>query len=303
MATKYQRGVLIDVKGRFLAAIQWDASKPPPNFNVPKIGEKRVRPDDRKFIVTTDAALAGIKAGVSAWWRFDKAADEWVQPSQGRYLIDERGNLRGSVVMFPDDPIPPIRIEQEGYQWITDAPPQTKSSRRPLYRDGAWVVPSAFCVVNPAGVIKAVAVAVSPDDLNLPDRFSAIPRSDITVPSAPNEADRPAIIGDTVDVATKTVTARAMEPSPKITTELFLKILQSKNLLTDFVTYAQTQGVTAEQIRNYKGEVTADIKLIRDWATGKGFARPLVVKVFRDALELDKDERNAAWAQKGDSYT
>ena len=54
------RGILVDAKGNFLGALQWDASKHRPQFNLPRTGESRVKPGD---LNTRLAGGGGVEAG------------------------------------------------------------------------------------------------------------------------------------------------------------------------------------------------------------------------------------------------
>lgn len=125
---KMQRGILVDAKGNFIGAFQWDASKPRPNFNLPRRGQRRVLPEDRKTLLPESVAVRGME-----FMRWNFQTQTWDTPSKKGWLVDERGNMRGSRRFFPDQP-PSIPI---GWQ-LTEVQPPRERNRRPYFHAGDW---------------------------------------------------------------------------------------------------------------------------------------------------------------------
>ncbi len=99
-----ERGILVDAKGNFLGAFQWDKSKPRPQFNLPKTGQRGVRSEDVKTLLPADVAEPGME-----FKRWDFRAEVWIEPDKKGWFVDEQGRLRGSRRYFADQ-IPDIPV-------------------------------------------------------------------------------------------------------------------------------------------------------------------------------------------------
>ncbi len=127
------RGILVDAKGNFLGAFQWDASKPRPHFNLPRQGQTGVRPEDLKTLLAESVAEPGME-----FKRWDFKKEVWIEPDRKGWLIDERGTLRGSKTYFSDQ----LLSIPVGWRLIEQAPP--KKIGQKAYFDvvaGGWKFP------------------------------------------------------------------------------------------------------------------------------------------------------------------
>ena len=123
-----ERGILVDAKGNFLGAFQWDASGPPPQFNLPRGG--KLRPEDRKTLLAESVAERGME-----FKRWDFRAEAWIEPDKKAWLVDENGRLRGSRRYFADQ-IPNVPVG-----WIlTELVPPKTVGQKP-YFDRGWKLP------------------------------------------------------------------------------------------------------------------------------------------------------------------
>lgn len=157
---KLERGILVDAKGNFLGAFQWDADKPRPTFNAPRAGKRRIAPEDKKTLLPESAAAPGME---NMRWDFKK--EVWTEPTNKAWLVDQRGNIRGSRRYFPDQ-IPNIPV---GWQLTEKAPPKTHN-RKPYFDLGAdeWKFPLTVARVENDVVVNVEAVRhdfVAPGDV------------------------------------------------------------------------------------------------------------------------------------------
>jgi len=175
------RGILIDAKGNFLGAFQWDASKPQPQFNLPRQGQNGVLPADLKTLLAESVAEEGME-----FKRWDFKNEVWVEPTEKGWLVDGNGGLRGSKRYFADQ-IPNIPV---GWILTNKAPLRTPGQRSyfDLVAD-EWKFPLQLARVENDTLMNFECIR---DDFVAPPEVEYIDR--------PNRLDgTPAIKGDVRD--------------------------------------------------------------------------------------------------------
>lgn len=182
-----ERGILVDYQGHFLGALEWDASGPPPNFNVPRRGFRRVLPADVKHLLTDLAAIDALP-GPDARWNF--TSEQWEMPSQVVYLVDLNGQYRGKRTVWPSRFVAPSGVEV-----INTPPPETKSRRAIWCGDvDGWQFPRRVALVDQAGIVRNTALE-SPrsgtPDIDVPPGWDRINMDD-----NPRADGNPLVIGD-----------------------------------------------------------------------------------------------------------
>jgi len=157
------RGILVDAKGNFLGAFQWDASKPRPQFNLPRTGQRGVLPDDLKTLLPATVAEPGME-----FKRWDFRNEVWIEPNKKGWLIDERGSLRGSRKYFSDQ-IPNIPV---GWR-LVEQPPLKKTGQKSYFNvvAGGWKFPQKVARIENDTLVNFVCIR---DIFNPPPRVEYI---------------------------------------------------------------------------------------------------------------------------------
>ena len=96
--------------------------------------------------------------------RWKAATKEWIAPTDKAWLVDQRGVLRGSRMVFP------ARPPQIPAGWVlTDKEPPKSPSKRAVFVDGDWVFPEARAIIDEAtGDVINVVAALPGKGLDLP---------------------------------------------------------------------------------------------------------------------------------------
>ncbi len=160
-----ERGILVDAKGNFLGAFQWDATRPRPQFNLPRTGQSRVRPEDQKTLLAETVAERGME-----FKRWDFRAEVWIEPDKKGWLVDQNGSMRGSQRYFADQ-IPNVPV---GWTLTEEVPPR-KLGQKP-YFDRVWKFPLNKARVENDVLINFEAIR---DDTRPPPGVEYIDRPDL----------------------------------------------------------------------------------------------------------------------------
>jgi len=156
-----QFGILVDNEGYFIAALRWADNETAPEFNKPQAGEKVVRPEDKKHLLRSAAAIA-VKDSIARW---DFKAETWTYPTERYWLVDSKGNVKGGRTYFPERP---PEIKTPGDEIVTTPPPAKIGSRgRPIWNPtaGEWQWPRRVVIVNPNGEVVNAALEHRREDL------------------------------------------------------------------------------------------------------------------------------------------
>jgi hypothetical protein len=145
-----ERGILVDAKGNFLGAFQWDGAKPRPQFNLPRQGSNSVRDSDRKTLLAASVAEPGME-----FKRWDFKNEVWISPDQTSWFVDENGNLRGSRQHFTDQ-IPNVPI---GWT-VTNKTPLQSQSQRPYFDITAdeWKLPLRVAQIENRTLVNFICI-------------------------------------------------------------------------------------------------------------------------------------------------
>lgn len=146
-----KKAVIVDAKGFFLGAVQWDSSTVPPKLNAPLAGEDKVRDEDRRFYLTDPEAIADpIPNG-----KWDKRKKVWKKPGKRYTLVNDRGELVGTSVQWAER----LRPAPRGQQYTDKPLPKdwNVKTRRPIWNfaDQEWQEPRVVAIVKGDKIVSA----------------------------------------------------------------------------------------------------------------------------------------------------
>ncbi len=284
--TDYQRGVVVDYQGYFLAAIQWDASGPPPNLNTPRHGRKRMKPEDVKTILTDVEAIADpLPNG-----RWNKKTKTWDKPNVQRWYVTVRrdkpdlGTFAGARMVWPD------RLPQlPAYQRWVDVGPPACPGKRPVwsFSKGVWLVGKRVAVIDADGLCRNFVVSLSDDDVAVPKGGGVLHEPEVLTRKDETGREVPLQIGDTVDlrlrkkdqaVLGKVVSARRPHyrryPLPVVR-----RVFEDYGLWGRFEKLLFEQGFFPEDIQSIGG-LGLGIRVVRDFLHDEGYTPEQAFKKF-----------------------
>ena len=143
---RFERGVLVDFEGYFIAAYQWLEGEPTPVFNRPQKGQT-IKPADRVTLLRTPEALA-VPSNKARW-----NGEGWDLPDTPLWVVDAKGSNRGKQMVWADR-LPPL---PDGLEYV-DTPAPVSRTRRPLWTGTEWAFPTRVALVTPEGVVDNVVL-------------------------------------------------------------------------------------------------------------------------------------------------
>lgn len=142
---RMKRGVMVDAKGNFLGAFQWDEREPAPKVNAPKTAKAA----QARLLTSAEATADPLPGG-----RWSEKQKRWIAPGKTLWIVDERtGDLRGSRRVFADT-IPAL---QPGLKYVDVAPPESRG-RKPVWTGTEWVFPRRVGIVDGEGRLVNVVL-------------------------------------------------------------------------------------------------------------------------------------------------
>lgn len=141
-------GVLVDYEGYFLAALSWDDTETPPEFNRPRKGEETIRPEDKKHLLRSPAALL-VDDPMSRW---DFKNEVWEIPNEKFWIVNQQGTVIGGRTYWPERP----PTAKPGTEITFVAPPETKRGRARAIWDssvGQWKPNRVVALVDEDGIV------------------------------------------------------------------------------------------------------------------------------------------------------
>lgn len=270
----FDRGILVDYQGFFLGALQWDASGPPPNFNVPRRGQRRVLPADVKHLLTSAAALDDPKPN----GRWDFNAEVWLLPSVEVWLIAETGALRGRRTIWPTRYVPPI-----GLSTVSVAPPATVS-RRPIWDadQSAWVLPTTVALIDDDEIVQNTVLENPRADQPNVDVPNGWRRIDDSAGPLPSDVDgrglsrgmMAALDGQWHDIDIYVRKSR------------IVTVLTNRNLMTQFQTYMEQEAGRWEAFQAAADDDKFDVisPLVFGFLKFLGYDRDQIIDIVRNQL-------------------
>lgn len=143
---RFERGVLVDFEGYFIAAYQWLEGTPAPVFNKPQKGSP-LTPEQIVTFLRTPEALA-VPSNKARW-----NGTGWDLPDTPLWVVNDRGAITSKNKYWLDR-LPPL---PEGRSYVDVAPP-VDIARRPIWDGSAWVFPTRVALVTPEGVVDNVVL-------------------------------------------------------------------------------------------------------------------------------------------------
>lgn len=181
MNDNFERGIVVDPDGYFVAALKWEKGTP-----APKVNERSTKgTKDPKLIILRDTgpdSYVTDNASPNARWNFTEVKDEngrtirrgtWELPSEERWIVVQRRDipdywfLNGSRKIWPER----LKPMPEGSKLVSKAPPDVGQGRKPIWSDEAqdWLVPKRIAVCEKDGQVKNIVNCYSEKDLALPE--------------------------------------------------------------------------------------------------------------------------------------
>lgn len=311
MSDGYERGIVIDARGFFVAALRWRVGDQPPA--IPgrfRNGRENARPSD-VIILREDYAVENVSE--NARWDFQPVFDggvpirsgSWTFPTSERWLVIQRRDLQTlwtysrRVLVWPDA-LPTL---PDGQRLIDVPPPALSRAVRPAWDDvsGGWLEPRTVLALAADGEIINRAVAYRDDDL---------PPADEVIDDDPaltgldeiGEAVRPEV-GDRIITggASPVVEIRRPPAYRAVPPRLLRDALDQAGQLQAFLDFLTVKGFTSDQLSALP-RISLRNKLLREFVVEQGFtlaqAYNQIQRVAEQALEDEETASNSLGAEE-----
>lgn len=290
------RGVVVDYQGYFLAAVQWDSAGVPPRLNFPRRGERRIRPEDRKTLLTSAEAIADPQPN----GRWNASTLVWELPTVKQWVVVQRRDIprfwtySGAKTTWPERPPRMPRGSK-----LIDLPPiDVGISRRPIWDDDAqaWIAPKTVATLDAQGNVTNFVEAYDPA-VDVPSDADSVIELD-QMPTGENEVGEfwPVDIGDGLSKepdGSLTVTKKGLPRYRKFPVRFLRQALADANQLANFTAFLTSKGFTIEDFEGVR-VVSLRNKLLREFIVAQGFT----IKQAYDAIVRVAEEAAATEAQK-----
>ena len=297
MSDGYDRGVVVDEQGFFVAALRWEAGTPAPKFN------KKVTKGGLPRLILLRDPYAIENVDPSARWDFTPVREDgvlvragtWLFPTEERWIVNQRRDRPYLWSFVTSRLVWPERLPRlpEGQKLVDVAPPKS-AAQRPVWDDrieripagpvdpetgepttpavfGDWRLARRALLIDENDVVLGAVASFDDDDVPVPPngRFEVVPRD-----ASPTGTDE---TGDVVPVnpgdvlaSDGTVTIRRLPDKYRaVPVRLLEQVLTDNNLGSEFVTFVQGKGYTIEQVRSL-GTISLRNKLLREFVTDQG---------------------------------
>jgi len=276
LAKQFERGVVIDDQGFFMAAVQWEAGTPRPSsldLNGPR-REGSTAP--RLRLLTDREAVADPVPG----GRWDSKAKTWLRPNVKMWAVNMRrdwpryGTLAGERMVWPDR-LPNLPAWQA---WVTTPPPAGSGARKPMFdfETGEWVMPVSVVVFDEDGeTCKNIVVKPRLEDGDeTPDQIEVSDEQGNKAAIAPGQK-------------------RAGGHAPlyaKFSVATFVAVLGKRNLMDAFSAFLQGKKLSMEDFQEVR-RVSLNNRLIREFVTDQGFTMRQAYNALQKEAEKVEEER------------
>lgn len=304
MTDGYERGVVVDADGFFVAALRWEAGTP-----APKINERATTGGKTPNLVILRDTYAIENVETNARWDFTPVrttegalvrAGTWKFPTEKRWVVVQRRDipdlwfLTGQKFVWPERP---PRLP-DGSKLIDTAPPTLGRGRKPVWDDVAaqWLAPRRIAVLAADGTIENFVSAYRTDDLPL--GVVDMAEFDGANIKTKDEAGilSPPVIGDKITAkdtnGRPTTIVRRIPPRyAQVSVELLEEVLAEKGLASEFVTFVTGKGYTIKDVRNI-GNISLNNRLLREFVADQGVTIQQAYNTLQRAIQdKARDER------------
>lgn len=280
MEIRFERGVIVDGEGHFIAAVQWqEGSQPPSNLQL-----NGARPEGSKAprlrLIRDPEAIADPMPG----GKWDARAKAWQSPNVEMWVVNVRrdlpryGVLSGGRRVWPGR-LPPLQSWQA---WVTDPPPKTRRGRKPMYdfEAGEWIVPVSVAIYDDDGTCLNVVVK---------------PRLEPGDEEAHEVEDE---IGQRGQIGPGIKHTGGHAPNyRKVPARFVLSALHKHGLADDFMAFMRERGFAPDDVRQIK-KISLNNKHLRAFVWSKGYTMKQAFQKIQIAAQEECDAEEKAERDK-----
>lgn len=259
-----KRGVVIDHVGSFIAAWQWNSAEETPRVtNTPRQGQKRMRPEDMKYLITDPEAIEDPQPN----GRYDRVAKVWRLPDTPVWIVRQRRDiphywvLTGKRMIWLDRP----PVLPQGAAIVTEDPGQGRPGKKPIWNSDTkeWMWPRRVALLDENGVVTNIVPSYSEADRDA----NAVDFDD--PPTGTDEAGR-VVRAEVGDAILPTVKINRVPRYRDVPVARLLAVLDNLSLTTVFEGFLTSKGLGLEDFRDL-GTVSLRNRLLREFVESQGW--------------------------------
>lgn len=260
MANEFERAVVVDPEGFFVAALQWEKGTPAPDLQT-----RLTKGSAPKLIMLRDPyAIEHVNPAYR--WDFTPVREQpdpdgptqfvragtWQKPPARRWIVSQRRDYPDLWFLTGERMIWPERAPRlsEGAKFVDVEPPKS-STNKPIWHDarGEWVLPRRFLVCDADGcVLNTVLSYVDEDRPELPDGGYFVEEVEPLTGIDSRGEEVPVAQGDIVH-PDGSVEIRAAPQYREVPVEHLIRAMEAAKVFDAFVDFLRDKGISVDAFR------------------------------------------------------